>query len=596
MKKIPRLFNQLRHCVIIAMRSSKIFFLLRIISRLTLPFLGIANAFCVKYILDIMTSTIDVGIKNDNMLHAFTVLLSITLIQVFIDNILSYIESIHQEMITEHLQITIMEKSLGSDISLFDNAEYYDQMNQASSDINAFSSLVWTFFDFISSFITIISTAIIVGRYRIYFLLITVAIALPAAIIRYFYTKKSYQLEKSLVNSNRQKYYLYDTATSKQHAAAIRLYRAEEYLNRKYVDIWEGIFSKRRAMHKKRTTTLFFFDCMPSMIVVFLSLVMAQSVVGFQMTVGEYTLYTGQINLFLAQILTLVSGITRINDNSMRIDNVWSFQRIPSKVSDTGKTELRRIHSIKFVDVYFSYPHTKDYVIDNLSYEISSGDKIAIVGMNGSGKSTLIKLLLRLYDPDSGCIEINGRNIKEYTLRSLREAFACYFQNEPNYAFTLRENILLSDVHRSVDRERLNITMEDSGLDGVLEKAPDGADSYISKLFNKNGLELSGGEHQRLALARTFYRDSSVIILDEPSSSLDPKAENRLFTRLKNIDDSKIILFTSHHMSNLITANRIIYIEKGRIVESGDPDELLRRDSKFSRLFSYQTNLADEDL
>jgi len=553
-----------------------------------MPLFLIINAFCLKYILDAMISNDLYEVKFKIIFSNFLFLLLITLTYSVIGKVISYIESMHQDLITQHIQNSIMQKALDSDYSLFDKSEYYDKMNQAANDSFAFSSLVSTFFDFISAVFTILSTIIIIGRYNIFFTLIIIVVAIPASLIRYVYIQRLYRLEQSQINLNRQKNYLFDIATSKEHAATVRLYKIEEYLKSKYKNLWKGIFNEKKKMIKKRTSQLYIFESIPSIVVIFLSLLLAINVIQFKLTVGDYSLYTGQINQLLTQIFSLINSITLISDSSIRIENVWVFHQIPSKVKDVGKKQLKNINRIEFENVCFTYPCSDNCILNNLSFKINSGDKVAIIGTNGSGKSTIIKLLLRLYDPDSGSIKINNLDIKEYTLSSLRHKFTCYLQNEPNYAFTLKENIVLSNVESNEDWDKIKSVIEITGIDHVINKASHGYDSHISKLFNSNGIELSGGEHQRLALSRTLYRDSPVIILDEPSSSLDPIAEKKLFEYIKSLDNDKIVIFTSHRLTNIMLANRLIHIENGFIIEEGVPSELLICGGTFSDLYSYQ--------
>lgn len=581
-------FIQLYRCAQVAHQSSKLYFYFRIVGRLVMPLFLIINSFYLKYILDAMTSNNSYEVKKKAIITFFLFLLIITLISSVIGKIITYIESMHQELITQHIQLKIIQKSLDSDYSLFDNAEYYDKMSQSANDSFAFSSLVSTFFDFVSSFFTILSTIIIVGSYNIFFVITVIVVAIPASLIHYIYIQKLYRLEQSQMNVNRQKNYLFDIATSKEHAASIRLYNIEKYLKSKYISLWKFIFSEKKKMIKKRTSYLYVFEVIPSLVVLFLSLLLALNVAQLKLSVGDYSLYTAQINLLLMQMFSLVNSITIINDSSIRIENVWSFNRIPNRVEDVGEKCLTSIISIEFENIYFTYPYSDKCILRNLSFKIQSGEKVAIVGMNGSGKSTIIKLLLRLYDCDSGSIKINGINIKQYTLESLREHFACYFQNEPNYAFTLKENIVLSNVKARENCDKVKSVIQITGINQVVNEATDGYDSHISKLFNSNGIELSGGQHQRLALSRTLYRDSSIIILDEPSSSLDPIAEKKLFEHIKSLGNDKIVIFTSHSLTNILLSNRLIHIENGVIIEEGVPSELLKHKGAFSELYSYQ--------
>jgi len=211
-----------------------------------------------------------------------------------------------------------------------------------------------------------------------------------------------------------------------------------------------------------------------------------------------------------------------------------------------------------------------------------------IVGLNGSGKSTLIKLLLRFYNVDSGEIRINGQNIQNYELVSLRSAFSVYFQDMKNYSFSLRENMRISDLEQIIDDDAILNALQSSDAGELMESLPNGLDTYLSRAFHNEGVELSGGQNQKLALSRAFYRRHSALILDEPSSNLDPEAESRVFEALNQLCSGKTTLFTSHRLSNVVLADRIVVIENGMIIEQGTQERLLQKGGRYAELFRYQ--------
>ncbi|MCL2284795.1 MAG: ABC transporter ATP-binding protein/permease, partial [Firmicutes bacterium] len=232
-------------------------------------------------------------------------------------------------------------------------------------------------------------------------------------------------------------------------------------------------------------------------------------------------------------------------------------------------------------------------VINHISFTLHKNEKVVLVGLNGSGKSTLIKLLLRMYEPDTGEIRINGVNIKEYKLSQLRANFSVYFQDMYNYNFTLRENFTIADDGQADVDSNATKALQAAYAGDILEKATKGMDTSITRLFDTDGIELSGGQHQKLALARALYRRHTALILDEPSSNLDPKAEHEIFGALKTFTDGKMTIFTSHRLSNVALADRILVLEKGRLVEDGTQEELLRNKHKYAELFQYQKEKYD---
>ncbi len=213
---------------------------------------------------------------------------------------------------------------------------------------------------------------------------------------------------------------------------------------------------------------------------------------------------------------------------------------------------------------------------------------MAFIGLNGSGKSTLIKLLLRFYEPTSGEIKINGINIMAYSIVSLRKAFSVYFQDMGNFAFSIRENFHLTNPNKEHNDGEIIEALDKSDFMEILNLSNDGLAAYISKFFTPEGLILSGGQAQKLALARVLYRKDKILILDEVSSNLDPKAEHEIFNKLQEITEGRLTLFTSHRLSNLSLADRIIVLEGGKIIEDGRPEKLLKDNKRYAELFRYQ--------
>ena len=248
-----------------------------------------------------------------------------------------------------------------------------------------------------------------------------------------------------------------------------------------------------------------------------------------------------------------------------------------------------QIEQIEFRDVCFQYPGTNVPILDHVNFTIKNRETVVLVGKNGSGKSTLIKLLLRLYDTTSGMVLINGEDIRSYCLDDLYRCFGIYFQNAPNFSFTIRENIILNGSSNRETESRIRGLLLSCAGEDILRACHEDVDTYLTRIFSEDGIELSEGQHQKIAIVRALYQDASCLILDEPSSALDPEAEHRIFESLHQMAKEKLTLLTSHRFSNIDLADRIILLENGRILEDGTRDELLsRKGSRFAELYEYQ--------
>lgn len=250
------------------------------------------------------------------------------------------------------------------------------------------------------------------------------------------------------------------------------------------------------------------------------------------------------------------------------------------------------VQSIDVRNVSFTYPDAPEPVLKDISFRIEAGECLFLAGRNGAGKTTLIKLLLRLYDPTEGVILVNGRDIREYSARSLRKAFSLLMQDYSRYPFSARENIVVGDVENLEDEVRMEYTLRASKFGEIVPKLPDGLDTYLMRFFGEHGgasgTDLSGGEWQKLGLARSFYRDSSVLILDEPTSALDVQSETEVLTTFKHEITDKIAIIVSHRLSAAAIADRVIFMADGELVEDGSHDQLAEGDGPYGSLYRLQ--------
>jgi len=239
--------------------------------------------------------------------------------------------------------------------------------------------------------------------------------------------------------------------------------------------------------------------------------------------------------------------------------------------------------------VSFRYPGTKRDVLKHISFTIHPGETMALVGLNGAGKTTLIKLLTRLYDPTAGYILLDGKNLKDYDPKSLYRTFGIIFQDFGKYALSVKDNVCLGDIHKNAPMETVKYACQQSTANEYIEKLPNGYDTNLMRIFESDGLELSIGQWQKLAIARAFFADSDVMILDEPTASLDPMAEQEIFNQFDRLRDNKTTVFVSHRLSSATIADQIIVIEDGNLIEKGSHRALMEQKGKYYELFTTQS-------
>ncbi len=575
-------------CLSLSWQTSKKYTCLRLICNLATPLLAVLLSFLGKCVIDLLSGDIRPACPVFSLALLAALSFFVSVIRVLIRKILQYIQSMHNEIIGNKLSLYMIDWAGQADLEHFDNPDYYDRLTSCMCDTPVIANLVWNVLSALSSLVSFLFIFFLLGNTNFLYSILMVCVAVPASLADLHYTKLMYRLKLDQTNGERQKSYMQNLAVDRRFSQSLRLYDAFSYIKEKYQRIFNELFAERRLIMRKQRTWTSILECLPEIALAGISFDLSRRVLEGHRTLGDYSLYIGLLSQLWSSIFILSGALMQIFDNQLKISNLKSLSRYRSRIDNTGALNLTKISSIEFEHVTFTYPGTATAVLNDVSFSIKEGEIVALVGLNGSGKSTLIKLLLRLYDVDQGSIRINGINIREYQINSLRENFSVYFQNDPCYSLTLRENISIANIRHPVDDSSILDSFEKSGAQDVLNLAANGLDTPLTRLFDRDGLELSGGQFQKLALARTFYRHHTALILDEPSSNLDPQAEQDFFDRLLVFARGKTVLFTSHHLTNALLADRVVVLENGQVLEDGTNNDLLQGSGRYAELVRCQ--------
>ena len=306
----------------------------------------------------------------------------------------------------------------------------------------------------------------------------------------------------------------------------------------------------------------------------------------------DYSLYTGALTSITGYVTTLTTSTAVIYEGTLFINNMIDFMKekrtvIPSS-DNPIKPQKGAKHSIEFKNVSFRYPGTDIDVLKNINLTLLPGESAVLVGLNGAGKSTLIKLLTRLYDPTEGVILLDGHDLRDYDVEALYDLFGIIFQDFGRYAESAAENIHFGDVRRDMDEDSISLAAKQGSAHSFILKLPHGYDTPLTRLFEEDGIELSGGQWQKLSVSRAFYKKSDILILDEPTASLDAIAEREVFDRFSELSKDKLTVFVSHRLSGAVGASKIIVLSDGQIAEVGTHDQLMAARGEYYELFTTQ--------
>lgn len=498
------------------------------------------------------------------------------------------------DLVANHIRMKILHKVKEVDHASFDRPAFYEKLENANREAGHRPvSILTSAFNIISASVSVASfIAILVALHPLAPLLILV-MALPGAAINYVYRRKTFEYMWRRSKDRRQMEYYAGVMTNKDMFKEIRLHD----LSDTFIDKYEGVFTryfkgiKRLVLHEgfwhigvALATTL-----ANAVLFVYIAYAVTQG----QMRLGDYSLYTGALTSIVSYVNTLVTSTASVYEGTLFIDNVITFMNEKKTVTAAATPAVipeRGHHTIEFSHVSFAYPGTDRLVLDDISFKLQSGDIAVLVGLNGAGKTTLIKLLTRLYDPTSGVILLDGRDIRDYEPEALYRLFGILFQDFGKYAVSAKENIAFGDTARPIDDAAVACVAEESGAAAFIRDLPDGYDTPLSRLFEENGVEPSIGQWQKLSIARAFYKDSDILILDEPTASLDPLAEAEVFSQFARLGENRLTVFVSHRLSSATMANVILVLENGKLVECGNHEALMKLEGKYHNLFQTQAS------
>ncbi|MEA5557106.1 ABC transporter ATP-binding protein [Nodularia spumigena] len=550
------------------------------------------------YLVKLIVDTLSKSIGTTDPLQTFRQLLILIFIAGFVALVQNICQSLsgltntaQSQIVIDYIHEQLHSKSIAVDLEYYENSQYYNALHRAQQQASYIPTrILQNLVQIAQSAISLVAMGVLLISLHWGIGVILLITAIPILLVRIKYAGKTFEQQKLLTSKEREATYFNFMLTSLHYAKELRLLGIGNLFRRRFQKLRQHIRQEKLNLEIQRSLKQIIAQGSTTLLIFALLAVMAYQTLQGAITLGSLIMYYQAFQRGQVSLSQLLSSLAELYENSLFLTNLFEFLDLKPNVTEPTLPKLVPSQfktGIEFNHVRFHYPQGTRPVLEDINFNIAPGEIIALVGENGAGKTTLIKLLCRLYDPTAGNITIDGINIRDFATTDLRQKISVIFQDYVQYHLTAKENIWLGNLDVVPESEQIEQAARDAGADVVISQLPQGYDTMLGKWF-EGGEELSIGQWQKVALARAFLRDAPIIILDEPSSALDPKAEAEIFDKFRQVVKGKIAILISHRLSTVKMADRIFVITDGKISEGGSHEELMKNKRTYARLFETQ--------
>ena len=559
--------------------------------------LPLAFLFTAKLVLDRLTAAGAENLTLQENFQSLTVLLGVALLIAVVTSLCravgEYSGLALGHLVTDSVQQLVQRKSVSLDLEYYENALAYDKLHRAQREAPTRpTQIVLQLTQLGQASLTLIALLVLLATFHWALVFVLLIASLPLVAYRLKFSQALYDWRRSVTLTERRAKYLNDLISTPQSAKELRLFGFERVMRERYAAIRANLRGALLGLTAKRYRKEVIFDSVAALAGYGTMAFVAYRALSGEVSIGDLVMYFGAFQIALSSLRTVLSGVGLLYEHNLFLSNLDEFLEVPKNV--TEPEQPRPVpnpfkDAIRLEGLNFKYPGTDRVVLQNLDMTFGRGETIALVGANGSGKSTLIKLLCRLYDPSAGRITIDGTDVREFSTNALRQEISVIFQDYVHYHMSARENIWLGRCSEPPDDARIVDAAKQAGIDDNLQRLKDGYDTILSRSL-ADGAELSIGQWQKVSLARALYRDSQIIILDEPTASMDAGAEYEFFEAFRMLAEDRTAIIVSHRFSTVRGADRIYVIDGGCVAEHGTHDELVAAQGLYARLYNQQAS------
>jgi ATP-binding cassette, subfamily B, bacterial len=505
---------------------------------------------------------------------------------------IDYSDSLLGDKYTRHVSIRVMNHAAGLDLIAYEDPVFYDRLERARVQATDRLVMIQAVGRLIQQAITTITLSVSIMLFSPWLMLLLIAGVVPAFLGESHFAFLGYAKNFRQTPMRRQLDYLRVLGGSKEAAKELKLFGLKKFLTDRFTRLSDEIYNQNVTLSRRKLVAGALLSVVGTMGYYSAYVFVIWRTVAGAMTIGTLFFLTGAIQQASSNIEQIFSTLAAIGDQALFLTDLLAFFEMkPTIRSKPNALPAPRpiMRGVEFRNVSFSYPGNSRHVLDHINFKLHTGERLALIGENGQGKTTIVKLMTRLYDPTEGQILLDGIDLREYDLEDLHREIGVIFQDFMRYEMTARENIAVGRVEEINNLDLLQSAAHKSLADYTIGRLSQGYEQMLGRRFDQ-GVDLSGGEWQKIALARAYLRDAQLLILDEPTAALDARSEFEVFQRFSELTAGKMALFISHRFSTVRSADRILVLESGKIVEEGTHGELASLGGRYAEMFEMQAS------